>query len=114
MAFFERSARTQRERKGAKIWFRKFDAFHQHPGDLDWEDSANDVISFYRFKLKKGIPAWKRLKMVQSLMNFLTQVQNRPADDLVPIHGKLQEIVTKERVVEAGAESIEEGMGRRQ
>ena len=53
-----------------------------------------------------------RLKMVQSLMSFRTQVQKRPTDDLIPIHRKLQEIVAKERVKESGAESIEEVVGK--
>ncbi len=112
MAFFERSARTERELKWARIWFNQFATFHQHQGDSQWEFSAQDVIEFSRFNLNRGMPAWKRLKMAQSLMNFRRQLQNRPTNDLVPIHCKLQEVVARERVNEAGVESIEEVVGK--
>ena len=112
MAFFERSARTERELKWARIWFNQFARFHQHCGESDWAFSAEEVIAFSRFHLKNGMPAWKRLKMVQALMNFRRQIQKRPTDDLVPIHSKLQEIVARERAKESGAESIEEVVGK--
>ena len=112
MAFFERSARTERELKWARIWFNQFARFHQHCGESDWAFSAEEVIAFSRFHLKNGMPAWKRLKMVQALMNYRRQIQKRPIDDLVPVHSKLQEIVARERAKESGAESIEEVVRR--
>ena len=112
MAFFERSARTERQLKWARIWFKQFAEFHRHAGETDWDFSADDVIAFSRSKLQRGMPAWKRQKMVQALMNFRRQVQKRPNDDLIPIHQKLQEIAARERAQESGAETIEEVVGK--
>lgn len=36
MAFFERSARTERELKWARIWFDQFAKFHQRCSQSDW------------------------------------------------------------------------------
>ena len=80
MAFSERSARTERELKRARIWLNQFAKFHQHYGESDWAFSAEEVIAFSRFHLKNGMPAWKRLKMVQALMNFRRQIQKRPTE----------------------------------
>ena len=89
-----------------------FARFHQHAGESNWAFSAEDVIAYSRHHLNNGMPAWKRLKMVQALMNFRRQIQKRPIDELVPIHRKLQEIVARERAKESGAGSIEEVVGK--
>ena len=98
MPLFERAGKTERELKWPKIWFSHFAAFHQRKGQSIWEFTAEDVIAFSRPKLKRGAPAWKRLKIVQGLMSCRRLVQERPIGDLKPIRQKLQEIVARERV----------------
>ncbi len=112
MTFFERAARAERDLKWAQIWFKQLAMFHQHSGDEHWEYSADDVIAFSRCKLNGGMPAWKRLRMVQSLMNYRKLVQNRSFDDLVPVHQKLQEVVARERLRQDGVETIDEVVGK--
>ena len=112
MAVFERTSRTERQLKWAKIWFSQLATFHRWKGETDWPFTREDVIAFSRAKLKRGDPAWKRLRMVQGLISYRKLVQNRPADDLWPIHNKLQEIAARERAADGGALSIEEVVGR--
>ena len=112
MRFFERAERAERDLKWARIWFQQLASFHRRSDDANWEFSADDVIAFSRSKLQRGMPAWKRLKMVQSLMNYRKLIQHRSIDDLIGIHRKLQEVVARERLQQEGAETIEEVVGK--
>ena len=69
MAVLKRSSGTERDRKWASIWFTQLAAFHRRKGEPGWQFTADDVIAFSRSKLKTGMPAWKRLKMVHGLMS---------------------------------------------
>lgn len=112
MALFERSARTERDLKWARIWYQQLAAFHHRGDQSRWEFAAEDVIAFSRSKLQQGMPAWKRLKMVQSLMNYRRLVLDRPHGDLIGVQQKLQEIVAHERIHQDGVETIEEVVGK--
>src|SRR6056297_1799145 len=112
MSCFERSGTAERQLKWANIWFGQLAAFHQQKGQADWTFSAQEVIAFSRAKLKRGLPTWKRLKMVEALMNYRRLVQNRPVDDLIPVHRKLQQTAVEERSHDDGVETIEEVVGK--
>lgn len=54
----------------ARIWFAKLSKFHQIRDPQVWCFAEDDVIAFLRAKLKAGVPAWKRLKIVQGLIVY--------------------------------------------
>ena len=58
----------------ARIWFDKLVRFHQVNDPIRWKFTEEDVIAFLRSKLKAGVPAWKRLKIVQGLIEYRNRV----------------------------------------
>ncbi|WP_203329169.1 integron integrase [Candidatus Laterigemmans baculatus] len=112
MAVLVRSARSERELKWARIWFRDLARFHQRVPRGSWKFTADHVIAFLRSHLRKGTPAWKRLRIVQGLISYRWMVQEAAAGDLLPIRAKLREIAAKEQLAGAGVDSIEDVVGR--
>jgi len=94
-----------------QIWFEKLARFHQVQQPLRWEFTEQDVIKFLRSKLKAGVPAWKRLRIVEGLISYRNRVRQSQTPRLEPIRQKLQEIVLRERYRD-DAETIEEVAGR--
>lgn len=80
-----------------RIWFEKLARFHQVQQPLGWEFDEQDVIDFLRSKLKAGVPAWKRLRIVEGLISYRNRVRRSETPRLEPIRQKLQEIVLRER-----------------
>ncbi len=105
--------------KWAKIWFEKLSRFHGRKPQATWEFTADDVIAFLRDRLRRKTPAWKRLKIIQSLICYRRYVQAAPFDDLTFIRTKLEDLalaekVKEERLRESGdvtAEEIEDVVG---
>ncbi len=100
--------------KWAHVWFEKLCRFHRRSIQPTWQFTAEDVVLFLRSHLKRNTPAWKRLKIVESLMCYRRYVQNLPCDDLKPIQSKLEEISLAERMNNidgAGGEGILEEVG---
>ena len=77
----------------ARIWFDKLAKFHQINDPQRWAFSDQDVIALLRYKLKQGVPAWKRLKIVQALIHYRNHVLQSKSPRLEPIRAKLQELV---------------------
>ena len=112
MALFVRADRQENELKWAHIWFKQFAVFHKQRVEPSWKFSADDVISFSRYKRDNGMPGWKRKAMVEGLIAYRRHVQQLPIDDLQPIRQTLSEIAALERARADGVEDIEEIAGK--
>ncbi len=109
---FIKPGQTEQEIKWAKIWFKQLSQFHQRDARQDWEFGAEDVIAFLRSKRDAGMPAWKRLKVIRGLMFYRRLVVQKPDDDLVPLHEKMEQIILIERARDGGYDTIEEAVGK--
>ena len=87
--------------KWAKIWFEKLCRFHGRKPQVTWEFTADDVIAFLRDHVRRKTPAWKRLKIIQSLICYRRYVQAAPFDDLKFIQTKLEDLTRAEKIKEA-------------
>jgi len=97
----------------AKIWFKKFMGFHNiefSKGD-QWDFSAEQVIAYLRSRRDEKTPAWKRLKILDGLINYRSSVQGRCVQFLIPIRNKMNEIILIERDRENGKSMISEAVG---
>ncbi len=100
MTQIRQSETTWRESrdKWAKIWFEKLSRFHGRKPQATWEFTADEVILFLRDHVRRKTPAWKRLKIIQSLMCYRRYIQAAPLDDLKFIQTKLEELARAEKV----------------
>jgi integron integrase len=89
--------------KWAKIWFEKLSRFHGRKPQATWEFTADEVIAFLRDHLRRKTPAWKRLKIIESLICYRRYVQSAPFDDLTFIRVKLEELARAEQITTAKA-----------
>ncbi|MFG0263290.1 MAG: integron integrase, partial [Novipirellula sp. JB048] len=115
-----RNAWLETRDKWANIWFEKLSQFHGRRPRPTWEFTADEVIAFLRDHLRRKTPAWKRLKIIQSLICYRRYVQASPFDDLTFIRVKLEELALAEKVNRArweglgeeASDEIEEAIGR--
>lgn len=84
--------------KWANIWFEHLCRFHRRKPQPTWQFTPDDVIAFLRSHVKRKTPAWKRLKIVESLMCYRRYVQNASCEDLKPIQSKLEEFSLAEKL----------------
>lgn len=94
---FNKGSDAKQAIKWAKIWFAKLRGFHGYRDDPFWTFNADEVIGFLRLHRDSGTPAWKRLKIIDALIHYRKEVQNRSADDLIPLRSKMLEIIQVER-----------------
>ncbi|TWU19241.1 hypothetical protein Poly21_14130 [Allorhodopirellula heiligendammensis] len=64
------------------------------------EFTPGDVIEFLRDHVRRKTPAWKRLKIIQSLICYRRYVQAAPFDDLRFTQTQLKSLARTERVKE--------------
>ncbi|TWU20178.1 Tyrosine recombinase XerC [Novipirellula galeiformis] len=95
---WSRSEWHQTRDKWAKIWFENLARFHGRKPQATWEFTPDEVIAFLRDHLRRKTPAWKRLKIIQSLICYRRYVQSSPFDDLTFIRVKLEELARAEKV----------------
>ena len=88
----------QRQEKWSKIWFEKMCRFHDRKPQPTWEFTPDDAIAFLRDHLRRKTPAWKRLKIIESLMFYRRHVQAASLDDLKFIHTKLEALARAEKI----------------
>ncbi len=65
MANYCKSSSGEQGLKWARIWFKQFCLFHRRPVDPAKEFTAEEVIAFLRSKRDAGVPAWKRMKVIE-------------------------------------------------
>lgn len=109
---FSKQSQREQELKWAWIWFKQLQVFHSRCGGSDWDFDVDDVIALLRSKRDAGVPAWKRMKVIQGLIVFRREVQKRSADDLDKIAEQMKTIVMQERVKNGGYDSIEDVVGK--
>lgn len=104
----------QSQDKWSKIWFEKMCRFHGRKPQPTWEFTPDDVIAFLRDHLRRKTHAWKRLKIIESLMFYRRHVQAGSLDDFKFIHTKLEALARAEKIkqmCEGEEEEIEDVVG---
>ena len=96
---FSKPSNGQQKLKWARIWFKKLVEFHSVEPHMaeGWNFSADQVIAYLRYKRDGKTPAWKRLKILEGIMNYRVVVQGCGVDFLIPIRNKMKEIILVER-----------------
>ena len=91
---------------------RQAGGFHRiAPGDVEhWDFSADQVIAYLRCKRDSKTPAWKRLKILEGIMNYRVMIQNASIDFLIPIRNKMKEIILIERSRESEQTTVKESL----
>jgi integron integrase len=104
--------RPQSAEDWANIWFDQLRRYHR--GDLgrDWQFDEQSVIAFLRSKLKSGVPAWKRVKIVQGLITYRNRVLKTSEPRLEHLRATLQELALREKWNQEGGPEIEELVGK--
>ena len=74
--------------------------------------NAQDVIAYLRRRRDEGVPAWKRMRIIEGLMDFRQFVQQQSPDDLRPLQIKMKEIIVIEKQRDQGQERIDDVAGR--
>lgn len=92
----------------ARIWFMSMAKFHNIRDPATWDFTEAHVIAFLRSKLKQGMPAWKRLKVVEGVIWYCDQVKKSAAPRLETVRAKLRELAAKEKngVAEATIDDV--------
>lgn len=68
MGTYSKGGSAEQDLKWAYIWFKKFSSFHRCEGDNDRTFTKEEVIAFLQSKPDAGLPAWKRMKIIEGLM----------------------------------------------
>jgi len=77
MATYSKRGSAEQNLKWAWIWFNKFSAFHGRDGTPERAYTAAEVISFLPNRRDAGVPAWKRMRVIEGLMVFRRDIQRR-------------------------------------
>ncbi|TWT96460.1 phage integrase N-terminal SAM-like domain-containing protein [Neorhodopirellula pilleata] len=88
----------QAQEKWSKIWFTNLCRFHSRKPQPTWEFTPEDAIAFLQDHLRRKTPAWKRLRIIDSLMYYRRHVQAGPIDDFKFIHTKLEALARAEKI----------------
>jgi len=62
------------DEKFGRLWFASLAKFHRVSDPTTWDFDEQHVIAFLRSKVKKNVPAWKRLKIVQGVIWYRNHV----------------------------------------
>ncbi|MEM8913752.1 MAG: site-specific integrase [Planctomycetota bacterium] len=111
MSKFSKIGSQEQQLKWAWIWFRQLAGFHSRDANAAWQFTADDVIAYLRSRRDQGVPAWKRMKIIEGLMTFRHHVQRKSLDDLRPLKSKMREIILLERRRDQGAATIDDVPG---
>lgn len=83
--------------KWGRYWYGRLRDFHQAGNGWEWRFSEPQVISFARRLLADGVPAWKRLKVVENLGWYRDHVLKTDEPSLDFSRRKLKEAVALEK-----------------
>lgn len=109
--YFEKSSHASQQLKWAQIWFGQLAKFHGQNGSSGWDFTPEHLIAFLRSKRDAGVPAWKRMRMIQGILLYRSSVQKKPIDEFRWIREKMHQIVGLERAKGEGYDNIEEAVG---
>ncbi|MCR9297132.1 MAG: phage integrase N-terminal SAM-like domain-containing protein, partial [bacterium] len=96
----------------SRIWFGKLAQFHEIYDASGWRFSTEQVVAFLQSKRDAGEPAWKRFRIVESLILYRNAEWQTMTPFLEPIRNKLREIAQQEAQRNEGGPPIEELVGR--
>ena len=110
---FSKPSNRKQKLKWAGIWFGMLMEFHKVEPEKaqSWDFSADHVTALLRYKRDVKTPAWKRLKILEGIMNYRVVVQGRDVDFLVPIRNQMKEIILIERAREEAGATVEQPIG---
>jgi len=108
----EPQAKRPTRQEWGDIWFGKLAQFHQVSDPQHWQFTDQHVIAYLRSRLKAGVPAWKRLKIVEGLICYRNTRRKSAEPKLEPIRSKLIELAAAEKAKNEGGPTIEEAVGR--
>lgn len=94
-----------------QVWFGKLVRFHRVSEPRKWTFSREEVIAFLRNQKSKGAPAWKRLKVIEALMDFQRSVMKADQPELVDIRDALRERAARDHSETTGGDEVEESPG---
>ncbi|QDS88491.1 site-specific tyrosine recombinase XerC [Rosistilla ulvae] len=113
METYRKPAYEEQALHWSSIWFKQLAEFHRRrPEDCDWRFTTEEVIAFLRSKRDGGVPAWKRMKIIEGLLVYRSSVQRQSVQDLLPLKYKMLEIIAFERTQREGYGSIEDVVGK--
>ena len=92
----EAANRRRQSQKWAAIWFAKLCKFHRWTNDPAHQFTADHVIKFLRAKVELAYPAWKRLMIVEGLIEYRKKHPAPNSPDLTFIVTKLKELAANE------------------
>ena len=108
---------TKREQnnKWANIWFQKLAKFHNRISQSDlsnWQFDRQQVIEFLINRKANGMPTWKRLKVVESLIHYQTSsgMKLDERHDLHYVRIKLKQLALLEK--NGGNETTRSGIAK--
>jgi hypothetical protein len=97
-SFPNRSDKDSKEEKYARIWYSHLLKFHHIPFSHSWSYNKEHVVQFLRSKKESGIPAWKRLKILQGILWHRVHIQHRSPDFLLELEKTLKKFVVHEKI----------------
>ncbi len=106
-----RSSKISSGENWANIWFEKLARFHRVYQPQHWQFDEKPVVEFLQSKLKAGVPAWKRLRIVEGLIGYRNRVRQSKTPQLEWMRTKLQTIALREQNRDDD-EPIEEVVGK--
>jgi len=93
MTGFEKPGREESREKYARLWFDGLSRFHRVDNAAVWEFDEFHGRAFLRTKLEKGIPTWKRIKIVEGLIWYRNRVRKSTTPRLEPLWAKVCEVL---------------------
>ena len=94
---FERPGSQESREKYARLWFDCLAKFHRIENAAVWEFDEFHVRAFLRSRLEKGMPTWKRIKIVEGLIWYRNRVRKSTTPRLESVRAKLQEVLVAEK-----------------
>lgn len=85
----QRNATTE---KWARIWFEKLARFHRIADPDHWRFDEEHVVSFLIDRKKTGVPTWKRIKIIEGLIQYRNKYSKSSAPKLETMRSKLAQL----------------------
>jgi len=89
-------ARDEDRRRWAIIWFNQLLRFHAVEDRAKWRFGQDQVIAYLVSQRNAGMPAWKRLKVVEGLMFYAEMKPGVARESLASMRHKLEEQKARE------------------
>ena len=88
--------------KWADIWFGKLAGFHGQTQNPHWRYTREEVIEYLKHRKARGMPAWKRAKVVDALIGHRNTRLRSTAPFLEDVRSRLQAAAMKENNEQTG------------